>query len=105
MLSASTSHRPPKVSSAVPGCSFCVRGNKSCGTTQVNGNIIKMDRHKYVKLAFHGFRELSAEERMRLYGAPCTACTAPVLTALAWPGLAWPPAAEAAGGRWDVRVT
>jgi HAD superfamily 5'-nucleotidase-like hydrolase len=31
------------------------------------GNILKMDRHKYVKLAFHGFQRLSKQERDALY--------------------------------------
>lgn len=31
------------------------------------GNILKMDRHKYVRVAHHGTRELSADERKRLY--------------------------------------
>lgn len=31
------------------------------------GNIIKVDRHKYVKLAYHGFQELSREERLDTY--------------------------------------
>jgi HAD superfamily 5'-nucleotidase-like hydrolase len=31
------------------------------------GNIIKLDRHRYVKVAYHGFRELSREERRSLY--------------------------------------
>lgn len=31
------------------------------------GNIIKMDRHKYVRVAYHGFREISSEERKTLY--------------------------------------
>lgn len=31
------------------------------------GNILKMDRHKYVKVAFHGFRKLSREERLNTY--------------------------------------
>lgn len=31
------------------------------------GNILKMDRHKYVKVAFHGFRKLSREERLITY--------------------------------------
>jgi HAD superfamily 5'-nucleotidase-like hydrolase len=31
------------------------------------GNILKIDRHKYVKLAYHGFRALSREERMATY--------------------------------------
>ncbi|MCA2959933.1 MAG: HAD-IG family 5'-nucleotidase [Silvanigrellales bacterium] len=31
------------------------------------GNVLKMDRHRYVKLAFHGFKQLSRDERNRLY--------------------------------------
>ena len=31
------------------------------------GNVLKMDRYKYVKRAYHGMRELSREERRRLY--------------------------------------
>lgn len=31
------------------------------------GNILKVDRHKYVKIAFHGFRSLSRDERMSTY--------------------------------------
>lgn len=31
------------------------------------GNILKMDRHRYVKKAYHGMRELSREERQRRY--------------------------------------
>ena len=31
------------------------------------GNILKMDRHRYVKLAYHGFKELTRNERRRLY--------------------------------------
>lgn len=33
------------------------------------GNIIKLDRHRYVKVAYHGFRELVREERRALYDA------------------------------------
>ncbi|PKI34271.1 hypothetical protein CRG98_045322 [Punica granatum] len=33
------------------------------------GNILKMDRHKYVKVAYHGFRELSKEEKVGTYGS------------------------------------
>ena len=33
------------------------------------GNIIKLDRHRYVKVAYHGFRELSREERREQYDA------------------------------------
>ncbi|KAH8064163.1 5'-nucleotidase [Aureococcus anophagefferens] len=32
-----------------------------------HGNILKMDRHKYVRVAFHGTRELSPDERKKLY--------------------------------------
>jgi len=32
------------------------------------GNLIKADRHKYVKIAFHGFRQLTADERKSIYG-------------------------------------
>jgi HAD superfamily 5'-nucleotidase-like hydrolase len=31
------------------------------------GNILKVDRHKYCKLAYHGFKELSRKERMETY--------------------------------------
>lgn len=31
------------------------------------GNMLKIDRHKYVKLASHGFRALSRDERMATY--------------------------------------
>lgn len=33
------------------------------------GNILKIDRHKYCKLAYHGFKELSREERMETYNS------------------------------------
>ncbi|MDH5490983.1 MAG: HAD-IG family 5'-nucleotidase, partial [Myxococcales bacterium] len=33
------------------------------------GNVLKMDRYKYVKMAYHGMRELSLEERRRIYHA------------------------------------
>ncbi|KAJ0580246.1 putative 5'-nucleotidase [Helianthus annuus] len=32
------------------------------------GNILKMDRHKYVKIAYHGFRLLSKDEKVATYG-------------------------------------
>jgi HAD superfamily 5'-nucleotidase-like hydrolase len=32
-----------------------------------HGNVLKMDRYRYVKRAYHGTRELSLEERRRLY--------------------------------------
>lgn len=31
------------------------------------GPALQVDRHKYVKLAFHGFSQLSREERMQQY--------------------------------------
>ncbi|CAL5383575.1 unnamed protein product [Camellia sinensis] len=33
------------------------------------GNILKMDRHKYVKVAYHGFRELLKEDKVATYGS------------------------------------
>ncbi|KAL6511760.1 hypothetical protein OROGR_021357 [Orobanche gracilis] len=36
---------------------------------KLRGNILKMDRHKYVKVAYHGFRELSKEEKVAAYGS------------------------------------
>ncbi|XP_043709571.1 5'-nucleotidase domain-containing protein 4-like isoform X2 [Telopea speciosissima] len=32
------------------------------------GNILKMDRHKYVKVAYHGFSEMSKEDKIATYG-------------------------------------
>ena len=32
------------------------------------GNILKMDRHKYVKVAYHGFKEMLREDRFATYG-------------------------------------
>ncbi|XP_054795826.1 uncharacterized protein LOC129301236 isoform X2 [Prosopis cineraria] len=32
------------------------------------GNILKMDRHKYVKVAYHGFNELSKVDKVGTYG-------------------------------------
>lgn len=31
------------------------------------GNVLKMDRHKYVKVAYHGFQEMSRDDRMATY--------------------------------------
>ena len=33
------------------------------------GNVLKMDRYRYVKVAYHGLRRLSREERRELYEA------------------------------------
>ncbi|KAK8967837.1 hypothetical protein KSP40_PGU009647 [Platanthera guangdongensis] len=32
------------------------------------GNILKMDRHKYVKVAYHGFKEMPKEDKSKTYG-------------------------------------
>ena len=32
------------------------------------GNVIKMDRHSYVKVAFHGDKLMSSQERAQVYG-------------------------------------
>ncbi|KAG9446437.1 hypothetical protein H6P81_012565 [Aristolochia fimbriata] len=32
------------------------------------GNFLKMDRHKYVKVAYHGFQEMTKEEKLTVYG-------------------------------------
>lgn len=38
------------------------------------GNILKIDRHKYVKIAYHGFWRLERSERTSIYNAvpPCS---------------------------------
>ncbi|KAG9140251.1 hypothetical protein Leryth_014690 [Lithospermum erythrorhizon] len=36
------------------------------------GNILKMDKHKYVKVAYHGFKEMSKEEKVAAYGSTLT---------------------------------
>lgn len=38
------------------------------------GNILKIDRHKYVKIAYHGFQELSRDERRALYSDGSVSC-------------------------------
>ena len=43
---------------------FMVRG---LTIDKSRGNVLKMDRHKYVKVAYHGFTKLSREERLALY--------------------------------------
>eukprot|EP00276_Gloeochaete_wittrockiana_P019378 CAMPEP_0184350652 /NCGR_PEP_ID=MMETSP1089-20130417/39919_1 /TAXON_ID=38269 ORGANISM="Gloeochaete wittrockiana, Strain SAG46.84" /NCGR_SAMPLE_ID=MMETSP1089 /ASSEMBLY_ACC=CAM_ASM_000445 /LENGTH=618 /DNA_ID=CAMNT_0026683537 /DNA_START=532 /DNA_END=2388 /DNA_ORIENTATION=+ len=44
--------------------SYAIRG---LVIDKTRGNLLKMDRHKYVKVAYHGFKELSSEERRALY--------------------------------------
>jgi len=36
------------------------------------GNILKLDRHKYVRVAYHGFAALQSKERKRVYQFPCS---------------------------------
>ncbi|KAL6757409.1 purine 5'-nucleotidase [Haematococcus lacustris] len=36
---------------------------------KAHGNVLKVDRHKYVKLCYHGFRPVSAEERNAIYNS------------------------------------
>ncbi len=31
------------------------------------GNMLKIDRHKYVKLAYHGFKRMSRDQRRDIY--------------------------------------
>ena len=39
----------------------------SAYTLENSGNIIKMDRHRYIRVAFHGFTKLESDERKRVY--------------------------------------
>lgn len=34
--------------------------------------VVQMDRHKYVKVAYHGFKELSKEDKVGTYGNTLT---------------------------------
>ena len=36
------------------------------------GNVLKLDRHKYVKIAYHGFKKLSTEERLQYHATERT---------------------------------
>lgn len=56
---------PEEIMSFKFDCHYMVRG---LAIDKARGNIIKMDRHKYVKIAMHGFTELTREERLRAYG-------------------------------------
>ncbi len=33
----------------------------------MRGNVLKVDRHNYVKLAYHGFTPMGADERKAVY--------------------------------------
>jgi 5' nucleotidase family len=34
---------------------------------KARGNVLKVDRHKYVKIAFHGFRQMTKGEKQAMY--------------------------------------
>ena len=36
---------------------------------KARGNVMKIDRHKYVKIAYHGLRHMDATERKRIYSS------------------------------------
>lgn len=55
---------PTSLRSAHFDAGFAIRG---LHVDRVHGNILKMDRYRYVKRAYHGMRPLSREERHRLY--------------------------------------
>jgi len=55
---------PPEVAEYKYNPSYMLRG---LAVDKARGNVLKIDRHKYVKLAFHGFRELSRKERLATY--------------------------------------
>lgn len=44
-----------------------------CGV-QARGNVLKVDRHKYVKLAYHGFQEMTANDRKATYNTNYQVC-------------------------------
>jgi hypothetical protein len=47
---------------------------------KVRGNVLKMDRHKYVRVVYHGLTQVGTEQRKNLYLASfdkmyaCTGC-------------------------------
>jgi HAD superfamily 5'-nucleotidase-like hydrolase len=55
---------PKEVLSFEYDCHYMVRG---LAVDKARGNVLKMDRHKYVKLAFHGFTELPRQQRLAIY--------------------------------------
>jgi len=40
-----------------------------CVCLQNRGNILKVDRHKYVKIGYHGFQPLTPDERKYMYNS------------------------------------
>jgi HAD superfamily 5'-nucleotidase-like hydrolase len=57
---------PEEILSWTFDINYMIRG---LAIDKMRGNIIKLDRHRYVKVAHHGFRELSREERRAIYDA------------------------------------
>lgn len=55
---------PPELLNVHYDHSYFIRG---LAVDKKMGNIIKLDRHKYVKKALHGFKEVAKEERAELY--------------------------------------
>lgn len=55
---------PQEISQFKFDWSYMVRG---LTIDKKRGNVLKMDRHKYVKLAFHGLKQLSPEDLSNLY--------------------------------------
>lgn len=55
---------PEKVASFEFDWQYMIRG---LIIDKKRGNVLKIDRHKYVKLAYHGFKEMSGRERMAAY--------------------------------------
>ena len=58
---------PPELSQLTYKQNFVIRG---LIVDRERGNILKVDEHKYVKDAYHGYRRLSKEERHTLYNQP-----------------------------------
>ena len=69
LVNNSFSCPPPQSCLHYVGADFVCVSNVWCGavcvlaSVQSRGNVIKVDRHKYVKVAYHGFRQLTSEER------------------------------------------
>lgn len=57
---------PEELSNLIFKPNFLIRGLL---VDRKRGNLLKVDTHKYVKYAYHGYRKLSKEERHTLYNA------------------------------------
>ena len=55
---------PPEVLELEYDHTYMVRG---LVVDKKRGDVLKMDRHKYVKVAYHGLRKLESEERKQVY--------------------------------------